>query len=293
MRIGFDLDGVLYDFAGSLRAYLVQYEGFTSDQLPDPTCWEFYEVDWGLSLKEYLEYCELGVNAGEVFSWGWPEAGAAGVIDLLRNDGHTIHIVTHRKFGRKSATNTELWLNQNNIRYDTLTFAADKTLVNVDIFIEDNVDNYLALQAAGVHAVLMDRPWNQHAPEHAKKVHDLCEFRDYILRLNSIFKAAKAATDKVQPEYVPVTTEAEQLVYGNRNADYGHPLDDFSRSSKMWSAILNTNVEPDQVALCMIAVKISRQINLPKRDNLVDIAGYAETINMVARERELRGKAQE
>ena len=35
----------------------------------------------------------------------------------------------------------------------------------------------------------------------------------------------------------------------------------------------------------MIGVKISRETHRPKRDNLVDIAGYAQTVAMI-RERE-------
>ena len=36
------------------------------------------------------------------------------------------------------------------------------------------------------------------------------------------------------------------------------------------------------VPLCMIAVKLARQAHRHKRDNLVDIAGYARTAAMVA-----------
>lgn len=88
-----------------------------------------------------------------------------------------------------------------------------------------------------------------------------------------------------------VLEEANTLVHGARGVDYGHPLDDFSRTAAMWSAILGFPVTPEEVGLCMCAVKISRQCNAPKRDNLVDLAGYAETVNMVIEERERRGKA--
>jgi hypothetical protein len=78
-----------------------------------------------------------------------------------------------------------------------------------------------------------------------------------------------------------VLKEADGLVHGNRGEDYGHPLDDFKRTSKIWSAILGNDVTPQQVGLCMIGVKLSREVNRPKRDNRVDIAGYAETLQMV------------
>ncbi len=75
--------------------------------------------------------------------------------------------------------------------------------------------------------------------------------------------------------------EAHTLVHGVRGEDYGHPYHDFSRTAKIWSAILGVDVTPEQVALCMIGVKMSRECNRPKRDNRVDIAGYAEALDMV------------
>ena len=82
--------------------------------------------------------------------------------------------------------------------------------------------------------------------------------------------------------------EAQRLVHGDRGVAYGHPLDDFSRTAAMWSAILGHQVSAEQVGLCMCAVKISRQCNMPKRDNMVDLAGYAETVQMVIGERAKR-----
>lgn len=85
-----------------------------------------------------------------------------------------------------------------------------------------------------------------------------------------------------------ILQEAQRLVHGDRQTDYGHPLDDFSKTATMWAAILGFPVSAEQVGLCMIAVKISRQCNRPKRDNLTDAAGYAATVQMVIEERERR-----
>lgn len=76
--------------------------------------------------------------------------------------------------------------------------------------------------------------------------------------------------------------EAQRLVHGDRQASYGHPIEDFTRTGRMWGAILGTDdVPPEKVALCMIAVKMSRECNKAKRDNWTDMAGYAETGFMV------------
>lgn len=82
--------------------------------------------------------------------------------------------------------------------------------------------------------------------------------------------------------------EAERLVNGDRGSDYGHPLDDFTKTAKLWSVVLNAPVTPEQVALCMLQVKVSRQLNKNKRDNLVDIIGYTLTLDKVINERKRR-----
>lgn len=82
--------------------------------------------------------------------------------------------------------------------------------------------------------------------------------------------------------------EAQRLVHGDRQASYGHPIEDFTRTGRMWGALLGVDdVPPEKVALCMIAVKMSRECNRAKRDNWTDMAGYAETGFMV---RERQGK---
>ena len=78
-----------------------------------------------------------------------------------------------------------------------------------------------------------------------------------------------------------ILLEAHGLVHGDRQVAYGHPFHDFSRTAALWSAILGHPVTAQQVGLCMCAVKISRQCNAPKRDNMVDLAGYAATVQMV------------
>lgn len=85
-----------------------------------------------------------------------------------------------------------------------------------------------------------------------------------------------------------ILEEAKRIVHGDRGENYGHPFEDFSRTAKIWSAILGIEVMPEQVALCMVGLKISREVNRPKRDNIVDGAGYFETLDMVKEERENR-----
>lgn len=76
-----------------------------------------------------------------------------------------------------------------------------------------------------------------------------------------------------------ILQEAHRLTHGDRNKDYGHPLDDYTRTAALASALLAHKLkEPltaDEMAMVMICVKLSRQVHRPKRDNMVDAAGYA------------------
>ena len=85
------------------------------------------------------------------------------------------------------------------------------------------------------------------------------------------------------PESETILEEAGRLVYGPRQVSYGPPSEDFTRTGRMWGAILGLDhdVSPKEVGLCLAAVKISREVNAHKRDNLTDLAGYAATVQLV------------
>jgi hypothetical protein len=80
---------------------------------------------------------------------------------------------------------------------------------------------------------------------------------------------------KPEPKAEDVLEEALRLTTGDRQNSYGPPTQDFARTAAMWAVILECTVTAKQVALCMIALKISRATWAKKRDNWTDIAGYA------------------
>jgi hypothetical protein len=72
-----------------------------------------------------------------------------------------------------------------------------------------------------------------------------------------------------------ILEEALSITQGDRQEDYGDCKVELERVATMWSVIFDTTVDANQVALAMIALKMTRQMNKNKRDNWVDIAGYA------------------
>lgn len=89
-----------------------------------------------------------------------------------------------------------------------------------------------------------------------------------------------------------ILQEAERIVAGPRQQDYGHPLDDFTKTAAMWAGIFGVTVSAEQVALAMMCVKMSRLLNSPDhRDSMVDACGYMRTYDMVRQERARRSAA--
>lgn len=72
-----------------------------------------------------------------------------------------------------------------------------------------------------------------------------------------------------------VLEEALALTKGDRQNSYGPPDEDFARTAGMWHSLFGWDVKPVDVAMAMICLKLSRETHQAKRDNFVDIAGYA------------------
>lgn len=185
LRIGWDLDGVLYNFGDSVRRYL-EFTGQGHIWKSGPTkeaYWDFYK-DWGWTSKQFVDFCNEGADAGFIFT-GPARAGAAEAVNAVKSMGHTIHIVTDRGFGScpsVSHANTTRWLREHGIPFDSLTFSADKTVVKLDMMIEDKLENYDALVAADVYTFLINRAWNQVEGDNRNRIDELSEYVQAIER---------------------------------------------------------------------------------------------------------------
>lgn len=122
---------------------------------------------------------------------------------------------------------------------------------------------------------------------------DVDDRRAMIGALIGMSKRANTDDREVESD-VPPHIEADNLVNGARQANYGHPLDNFTGTAGIWNGIVHKKLkEPltaEDVALCMVGVKLSRETHVPKRDNLVDAHGYLMTYQMVKDERVRRAE---
>jgi uncharacterized HAD superfamily protein len=157
MRIGIDLDGCVYNFVDILRVAF-ENAGIPFSQMPDPDRYEIWK-SWGIDRGRFFEIWKQAETDG-VFHKGHAYPGALEALSGLSEQGHVIHVITHR-LTAKAQLSTIGWLADNDVPYDQLTFSEAKTGFPVDIYIEDNLENATEITAAGGRCVLMDRNWNR------------------------------------------------------------------------------------------------------------------------------------
>jgi len=83
------------------------------------------------------------------------------------------------------------------------------------------------------------------------------------------------------PKNETVLQEAERIINGDRRDDYGSAEESFEQIASLWSVVLGQEVTGEQVALCMMMLKISRYLHGSQRDSVVDLCGYAGLLEVL------------
>lgn len=69
--------------------------------------------------------------------------------------------------------------------------------------------------------------------------------------------------------------EADSLIHGARNKDYGPPEEAMRLIAILWGPVIGHGVTPAQVALCLAQLKVARLCKSPDHtDSWLDLAGY-------------------
>lgn len=78
-----------------------------------------------------------------------------------------------------------------------------------------------------------------------------------------------------------ILREAETLITGDRNKNYGSPTENFDTTAALWNLQLGHKLKPGEsftatdVALLMVQLKMARlKTSTSNRDHYLDIAGY-------------------
>ena len=76
-----------------------------------------------------------------------------------------------------------------------------------------------------------------------------------------------------QGKYWNILEEAASIAH-DREADYGDVIKNFQEIKEVAKAMFNLDLTVEQICQMMIAMKVARQKNRHKDDNLIDCANY-------------------
>ena len=79
-----------------------------------------------------------------------------------------------------------------------------------------------------------------------------------------------------------IIQEADEIVNGNRQSDYGDAAYNFHRIANIVNSMYpQLGINAQQCCAVLMAVKLIREGFRHKRDNLVDLCGYAYIMNEI------------
>jgi uncharacterized protein len=166
MRIAIDVDSTLHHYWDVLSEISLRRFGI---ELP-------YEEQftWGITRlrPDQLELCIEESHSDTTILAGRPYPGAVETVRSWSEQGHFIHITSHRSTG--CAQVTADWLSSLGVPFDDLCCSYDKVTrcveLDIDLLIDDSPLNISAAIERGIATATILHPWNA----------ELCEIEDVI-----------------------------------------------------------------------------------------------------------------
>ena len=176
MKIGFDLDGVLYPW------HTIVYEHLKETKFIDGVSFQDF---WGKYYKELLSEDEMMkvVNTTSLYIKRNIEAPILDMLNRLTKD-HTLYYITSRP--EHVWKSTKRWADRNNLP-DTenlicmLGNGKDKYIIDnkIDIYVDDRLD-IIKIVSPHTDAILVRQPYNDHGYQEYNYVQNVLEVEDYV-----------------------------------------------------------------------------------------------------------------
>jgi FMN phosphatase YigB (HAD superfamily) len=166
MRIAIDIDSTLHHYWDVLSDAALRRFGI---ELP-------YEeqFDWGITRlrPEQLQVCIEETHSDEVIEAAEPYPDAVETVRRWHEEGHFVHITSHRSVDAHPAT--ERWLRRIGLPFDELYCSSDKVTrcrdIDIDVLIDDSPVNLLRAIEAGITPATILHPWNADVCEEERVV---------------------------------------------------------------------------------------------------------------------------
>jgi uncharacterized protein len=156
-RIALDIDSTLHHYWDLLQRVARERYGV---ELP-------YEEqrDWGITAleRDAVVHCVEETHSDANIEAAEPYPGAVEAIRRWHEDGHWIHITSHRRDSTRAAT--ARWLEAIGLPFDDLHCSFDKVTrcveLGIDVLIDDSPVNIRRALEEGIVPATIVHPWNR------------------------------------------------------------------------------------------------------------------------------------
>jgi uncharacterized protein len=157
MRIAIDIDSTLHDYWPGLERAALQRYGIAVPYA-DQHQWEIAQL-----TPAQVRAVVADTHADEAILRAAPYPYAVETINRWSDDGHWIHITSHRAPAAAGAT--ERWLRAIGLRHDDLHCSADKLArcreLGIELLVDDSPDTLERGLADGLEVATLLHPWNR------------------------------------------------------------------------------------------------------------------------------------
>ena len=180
MIIKIDVDGVIRNINKSMVDFYNRYF-FDSIKVDNITEYDVEKVfpkikkTLGITASDYF----FKFNSNKIFLLSETYSKVRESIDLLRNNGHKVIIVTWQPVFRNKI-NTLYFLESNGIQYDDICFTKDKWMVQGDWLIDDNPE-FITDERDESKKMMIKMPYNKDCNFPCNRANNLQEAVDIIL----------------------------------------------------------------------------------------------------------------
>ena len=155
-RIALDIDSTLHHYWDQLQRVARERYGV---ELP-------YEDqrDWGITVmdRDAVARCVAETHSDENIAAAVPYPGAVEAVRRWHDEGHWIHVTSHRRDSASAAT--ARWLDAIGMPFDDLHCSFDKVArcleLEVDVLIDDSPVTIERARNAGIVPATIVHPWN-------------------------------------------------------------------------------------------------------------------------------------
>jgi uncharacterized HAD superfamily protein len=154
-RIALDIDSTLHPYWDLLQRVVRERYGI---ELP-------YEEqrDWGITQleRDAVIHCVEETHSDDNIAAGVPYPDAVETVRAWHEQGHWIHVTSHRRTSTRTAT--EAWLDAIGLPYHDLHCSFDKVArcveLQIDVLVDDSPVNIAKAREAGIVPATIGHPW--------------------------------------------------------------------------------------------------------------------------------------